>query len=66
MFDLVYRFDPSAEITPRTPETWQEACPLLVQGNRDFAEMTSIRSAERQTRVIPFDPRSLGWGVAGV
>jgi carbonic anhydrase len=63
MFDLVYRFDPSAETSLRTPQTWQEACQLLVQGNRDFAEMTSNRSTEKQTRVIFFDPRALGWGV---
>jgi carbonic anhydrase len=64
MFDLVYRFDPSAALTLRTPQTWEDACELLVQGNRDFAEMTGTRGTEKQTRVIPFDPRALGWGVA--
>src|SRR5215469_3574083 len=68
MFELIYRFDPGRAETQRTPETWKEACRLLVQGNRDFAEMTDARSAERKTQVIPFDPRALGWGmeVAGV
>jgi len=68
MFELIYRFDPGRAETQRTPETWKEACRLLVQGSRDFAEMTDARSAERKSQVIPFDPRALGWGmeVAGV
>jgi carbonic anhydrase len=64
MFDLIYRFDPSNAKTQLAPQTWQEACQLLVQGNRDFAEMTDAGSADKKTRVIPFDPRALGWGVA--
>lgn len=63
MFELIYRFDPASAETQRTPSTWKEACSLLVQGNRDFAEMTDARSAARKTQVIPFDPRALGWGI---
>ncbi|HTD56748.1 MAG TPA: carbonic anhydrase [Silvibacterium sp.] len=62
MFDLIYRFDPANAESQRTPQTWREACDLLVRGNRDFAEMTDARRPERETRVIPFDPRALGWG----
>jgi carbonic anhydrase len=62
MFDLIYRFDPTNTESQRTPQSWKEACDLLVRGNRDFAEMTDGRSTERKTRVIPFDPRGLGWG----
>lgn len=63
MFDLIYRFDPANTESFRMPQTWEEACQLLVQGNRDFAEMTDARRTGRETRVIPFDPRALGWGV---
>jgi carbonic anhydrase len=62
MFDLIYRFDPANAESRRTPQSWKEACELLVRGNRDFAEMTDGRRTERETRVIPFDPRALGWG----
>lgn len=62
MFDLIYRFDPVTADTQRTPQTWKEACELLVQGNRDFAEMTDSSSSQKKTRVIPFDPQALGWG----
>jgi carbonic anhydrase len=64
MFDLIYRFDPASSKTHRVPQTWEEARQLLVQGNRDFAEMTTRSSVEKQTRIIPFDPLALGWGVA--
>jgi carbonic anhydrase len=64
MFDLIYRFDPANADTQRAPQTWQEACQLLVQGNRDFAAMTEANHAERETRIIPFDPRALGWGIS--
>ncbi len=30
MFDLVYRFDLSNVKTRQAPQTWQEACQLLV------------------------------------
>jgi carbonic anhydrase len=32
-------------------------------GNRDFVEMTDSSYTDRKTRVIPFDPQALGWGV---
>jgi carbonic anhydrase len=62
MFDLIYRFDPANTESLRPPQSWKEARDLLVRGNRDFAEMTDGRRTERETRVIPFDPRALGWG----
>ena len=64
MFDLIYRFDPTITETRRTTQTWEEACQLLVQGNRDFAEMTDASDAGKKTQIIPFDPRALGWGIA--
>jgi len=64
MFDLIYRFDPANIETQRTPKTWEEACQLLVQGNRNFAEMTDASDAGKKTQIIPFDPRALGWGIA--
>jgi carbonic anhydrase len=62
MFDLIYRFDPANSESLRAPKSWKEACDLLVRGNRDFAEMTDGQRTERETRVIPFDPRALAWG----
>jgi carbonic anhydrase len=64
MFDLVYRFDPNDSDARKLPVNSEEARLLLVQGNRDFAEMTDIRRTGKETRVIPFDPRAFGWGVA--
>ena len=64
MFDLIYRFDPANVSSQRAPQNWEEARDLLVQGNRDFAEMTDLNNADRKMRVIPFDPRALGWGIS--
>ena len=64
MFDLIYRLDPTNAETRQTPATSEEARQLLVQGNRDFAEMTDSRMTSKKTLVIPFDPRAFGWGVA--
>jgi carbonic anhydrase len=63
MFDLVYRFDPAKAAYYQTPQTSEEACRLLVQGNGNFAEMTDARRTAKTRRVIPFDPRAFGWGV---
>lgn len=64
MFELIYRFDPN-DVEPRVmPGSAEEACRLLVRGNRDFAEMTDAASTDKKTRVIPFDPRAFGWGIA--
>jgi carbonic anhydrase len=63
MFYLVYRFDPAKATSHQMPRTWEDACQLLVQGNRDFAEMTDARHTGKKARVIPFDPQALGWGV---
>ena len=46
------------------PPTADEARQILVQGNRDFSESTDARRTDKQTRVIPFDPRAFGWGLA--
>jgi carbonic anhydrase len=62
MFELVYRFDPTQAARRQLPETSEEACRLLVQGNRDFAEMTDARRTDKKARVIPFDPQAFGWG----
>ncbi|PYT40473.1 MAG: hypothetical protein DMG45_16745 [Acidobacteria bacterium] len=62
MFELVYRFDPTKVTPHHMPRTSEEACRLLVQGNRDFAEMTDTRHPGKKTCVIPFDPRAFGWG----
>jgi carbonic anhydrase len=64
MFDLVYRFDPAKAASYQTPHTSEEACRLLVQGNRNFAEMTDARRTAKTRRVLPFDSRAaFGWGV---
>lgn len=41
----------------------EQAREFLVQGNRDFAEMTGTRLTGRETRIIPFDPGAFGGGV---
>ena len=64
MFDLIYRFDPANVEARAMPRSAEEACRILVQGNRDFAEMTDASIRNKKTRVIPFDPRAFGWGVA--
>jgi carbonic anhydrase len=64
LFDLIYRFDPANVDARPIPRNAEEACQLLIQGNRDFAEMTDVRLKDQKTRVIPFDPRAFGWGVA--
>jgi len=63
MFELVYRFDPAKVESHKMPQTSEAACRLLVQGNRDFAEMTDTRHTNKSRRIIPFDPRAFGWGV---
>ena len=64
MFELIYRFDPNdVEVRPM-PRTADEARQLLVQGNRDFAEMTDATRTDTRKCIIPFDPRAFGWGVA--
>jgi len=62
MFELVYRFDPAKAASYQAPQTSEEACRLLVQGNREFAEMTDASRKVKTKRVIPFDPRAFGWG----
>jgi len=47
----------------RTPQTSEEACRLLVEGNRDFAEMTDTPHTAKTRPIIASDPRGLGWGV---
>ncbi len=64
MFDLVYRFDPEKADFHKMPESSEEARRSLVQGNRDFAEMTDTRRAGTEARIIHFDPKAFGWGVA--
>ena len=67
MFDLIYRFDPEQPATDAMPQTSQEACRILVEGNRDFAENTDTRrtGSHQTVHVVPFDPRALEWGSAG-
>jgi len=63
MFERIYRLDPAKATSHQMPQTSEEACRLLVQGNCDFVEMTDTSHAGTKTRVIPFHPRALGWGV---
>ncbi len=63
MFELIYRFDPANPEVRQYPRTGEEARRILVQGNRDFAESTDSRRTDKQTRIIPFDPRAFGWGM---
>jgi carbonic anhydrase len=63
MFELVYHLDAKQSLPHPIPRTSEEACRLLVQGNRDFAEMTDARYTGKNARVIPFDPQALDWGV---
>jgi carbonic anhydrase len=65
MFDLIYRFDPAQPATFSVPQTSEEACRILVQGNRDFAEMTDTDRPGKEVFVVPFDPRAFEWGVGG-
>jgi carbonic anhydrase len=64
VFDLVYRFDPSNPDVRKSPVTSEDARLDLMKGNRDFAEMTDINRTGKEARIIPFDPRAFGWGVA--
>jgi len=64
VFDLVYRFDPANPVARKLPAGAEEARLLLVQGNRDFAQMTDPSLAKMETRIIHFDPRAFGWGAA--
>ena len=64
MFDLIYRFDPENPGLHKMPANSEEARLALVQGNGDFAEMTDTRRTGKETRIVRFDPRSFGWGVA--
>jgi carbonic anhydrase len=64
MFDLIYRFDPTNAESRKIPTSSEEARELLMQGNRDFAEMTDAKVTDKKTHVITFDPRAFGWGIA--
>jgi len=63
MFNLVYRFDPGNPGLHKTPVSSEEARLALVQGSRDFAEMTDTRRTGKETRIVRFYPRAFGWGV---
>ena len=63
MFELIYRFDPAKASSFQMPQTSAEACQLLVQGNRDFAQMTGTQNSGTKARGIHFDPQAFGWGV---
>jgi len=63
MFELIYRSDPAKATSYRMPQTSEEACQLLVQGNRDFAEMTETHNSGKKTRVIHLDPQAFGGSV---
>lgn len=63
MFELIYRFDPEDSTLPRMPYTADEARQCLVEGNADFARLTKQQHKGKESRVIPFDPRALGWGL---
>src|ERR1700758_2792707 len=63
MFDLIYRFDSVNAESRKLPATAEEARQFLVQGNRDFAEMTEIGRTSNDAKVIALDPRAFGWGV---
>jgi len=64
MFDLIYRFDPANAESQKLPATADEARQSLVQGNRDFAEMTEAGRTTKETKIIAFDPKAFGWGVS--
>ena len=63
MFELIKRFDPARPTSYPMPQTSEEACQLLVQGNRDFAEMTDSHNRGKKRHVIHFNPQAFGWGV---
>jgi hypothetical protein len=65
MFDLIYRFDPNNPDVRKPPMTSEEARLLLVQGNRDFAEMTDINRTGKEERIIPLTPGHSGGVAAG-
>jgi carbonic anhydrase len=62
MFDLVYRFDPCSTSSIALPQTSEEACDVLVKGNRKFAELTDTSRKGKESHIIKIDPRSFGWG----
>jgi carbonic anhydrase len=64
MFDLIYRFDPTRPDLHKSPADAEEARQVLVDGNREFAEITGSAKTEKATRIIPFDPRGFGSDLA--
>ncbi|HEX8814821.1 MAG TPA: carbonic anhydrase [Terriglobales bacterium] len=65
MFDLIYRFNPTEDKSLQAPRSAHEACRLLVQGNREFAEIAGAYRGGKNSCVIPSDPRAFGWNPAG-
>jgi carbonic anhydrase len=63
MFDLIYRCDPTDTDSHQVPLTSEQVRQLLVQGNRDFVELTDTRCGDHRTGIIRIDPRAFGWGI---
>jgi carbonic anhydrase len=65
MFELIYRFNPADVASAQPPRNAEEACRLLVQGNREFAEIAGAYRGGKNSCVIASDPRIFGWNPAG-
>jgi len=61
MIDIIYRYDPNAEVRCSSPATPSEASQRLCKGNREFASVLDLPPGQSQvTRIIPFEMRAVG------
>lgn len=63
MFDLIYRFDPTARNKDHGPAGPAEAVRLLQDGNRAFADLSNVPASTDggpAVRIIPVDADNLG------
>jgi carbonic anhydrase len=67
MLDIVYRYDPSAPTTRKSPADSGEAVEQLLDGNREFASLVgdTPAAAPVSPRIIPFDLADLGIAADG-
>jgi carbonic anhydrase len=61
MLDPVYRFDPATLLAHQMSSGAEKARQLLLQGNREFAEMTEARNSDTNSCVIPLNPKTVAW-----
>src|SRR5437660_874499 len=69
--DIIYRYDPYAEINPRQAKDPESAIRELEEGHRRFRNIVShvekemLGTAGTEALIIPSDPLSLGFAAVG-